>query len=202
MTPKTFTAKLIATIMTLVIFASFFSQIPASANQYKPNSSMTEIIDDGFQEDFTSPLYKQRYEQYCNLRNTSKSVYICNSGAYHATNVKLYGRKIIRVEQDGSFTLGAWELLNPITSFNGLLINDVRFDISGTYVAFAFSFDITWGTDFPFSDIFWDDIYNTDWDFINIEMDGMCRTANIRIDVGLYGRIHVQNLQAHKEWTP
>ena len=202
MTPKTFTAKLIATIMTLVIFASFFSQIPASANQYKPNSSMTEIIDDGFQEDFTSPLYKQRYEQYCNLRNTSKSVYICNGGEYHATNVKLYGRKIIRVEQDGSFTLGAWELLNPITSFNGLLINDVRFDISGTYVAFAFSFDITWGTDFPFSDIFWDDIYNTDWDFINIEMDGMCRTANIRIDVGLYGRIHVQNLQAHKEWTP
>lgn len=202
MTPKTFTAKLIATIMTLVIFTSFFSQIPASANQYKPNSSMTEIIDDGFQEDFTSPLYKQRYEQYCNLRNTSKSVYICNGGEYHATNVKLYGRKIIRVEQDGSFTLGAWELLNPITSFNGLLINDVRFDISGTYVAFAFSFDITWGTDFPFSDIFWDDIYNTDWDFINIEMDGMCRTANIRIDVGLYGRIHVQNLQAHKEWTP
>ena len=202
MTPKTFTAKLIATIMTLVIFASFFSQIPASANQYKPNSSMTEIIDDGFQEDFTSPLYKQRYEQYCNLRNTSKSVYICNGGGYHATNVKLYGRKIIRVEQDGSFTLGAWELLNPITSFNGLLINDVRFDISGTYVAFAFSFDITWGTDFPFSDIFWDDIYNTDWDFINIEMDGMCRTANIRIDVGLHGGIHVQNLQAHKEWTP
>ena len=202
MTPKTFTAKLIATIMTLVIFTSFFSQIPASANQYKPNSSMTEIIDDGFQEDFTSPLYKQRYEQYCNLRNTSKSVYICNGGEYHATNVKLYGRKIIRVEQDGSFTLGAWELLNPITSFNGFLINDVRFDISGTYVAFAFSFDITWGTDFPFSDIFWDDIYNTDWDFINIEMDGMCRTANIRIDVGFYGRIHVQNLQAHKEWTP
>lgn len=202
MTPKTFTAKLIATIMTLVIFASFFSQIPASANQYKPNSSMTEIINDGFQEDFTSPLYKQRYEQYCNLRNTSKSVYICNGGEYHATNVKLYGRKIIRVERDGSFTLGAWELLNPITSFNGFLINDVRFDISGTYVAFAFSFDITWGTDFPFSDIFWDDIYNTDWDFINIEMDGMCRTANIRIDVGLHGKIHVQNLQAHKEWTP
>ena len=84
-----------------------------------------------------------------------------NHGLYHAKNVKLYGKKIIGVTKIGSFVLGEWEQLNTQTSFNGAHLDGCCCEINGTYIAFAFSFDVTWGTDFPFSGVFWNNINDT-----------------------------------------
>jgi hypothetical protein len=80
------------------------------------------------------------------------------------------------------------------------LDNEITFD--GTFVNFAFSFDITWGTDFPYSSVFWTDTHNTDWETIDVELRGLCRNASIQIHVGNTRAVDKRNCDSHSEWKP
>lgn len=67
-------------------------------------------------------------------------------------------------------------------------------------MAFTFSFDIKAGTDYPYSGVFWTDIHNTDWDLIDIRLNGFCRTADIWIKEGDKVAVNEENCSSHSEW--
>ena len=128
---------------------------------------------------------------------------IDSCGFYHAKNVKLYGRKCLGIDDNGNWILGSWELLNLEESFHGG--TETSFDIPGVYVSFAFSFDITWGTDFPYSGVFLDEnsrFFAKDWHELNIEIGGAVRTASIEIDVDNNVLFEDYNCSSHSEWKP
>ena len=148
---------------------------------------------------------RDRYERnmiyFQNLEEARTHVEIDNDGLYQAKNIKLYGREVIDVDEEtGDFILGDWEIIRNFDKLTGL--TGYRFEISGSYVAFAFSFDVTWGTDFPFSGVFFDDIYNIYEDDIHITLKGCVRTAGIKIKVGSRTVVDQSNCSAHKEWIP
>ena len=95
-------------------------------------------------------IYRWKYDFLDSIIHTTKTVNVDSCGFYHAKNVKLYGRKCLGIDDNGNWILGSWELLNLEESFHGG--TETSFDIPGVYVSFAFSFDITWGTDFPYSE--------------------------------------------------
>ena len=137
------------------------------------------------------------------MRNTNKKVSIENWGFFHAKNVKLYGRKAIGVDENGNYILGKWEQLNKKTSIHGSVINN--FEITGDYFSFAFSYDITWGTDFPFSRVFLDENckdFATEWDGLQIQMWGAVRTACLDINLGDHAYLSETNCSSHSEWKP
>ena len=148
---------------------------------------------------------RDRYERnmiyFQNLEEATTNVDIDNDGLYQAKNVKLYGRQVIDVDEEtGDFILGDWEIIRNYDKFTGL--TGKCFKISGSYVEFAFSFDVTWGTDFPFSGVFFDDIYNIFENDIRITLKGGVRTAGIKITVGGRTVVDQSNCSAHKEWIP
>ena len=117
--------------------------------------------------------------------------------------MKLYGREATGVDANGEFILGDWEQLN--TAGNDMFIGTKRdITVNGKYVEFAFTYDITWGTDFPYSGVFWTNNYAyNDYDSIFINITGTCRNANIRIWVGDNKKVVDQsNCSAHSEWKP
>ena len=139
-------------------------------------------------------------EEVVRLLESWETVTISNDGMYHAKSVKLYGRRILSVNDKAEYVLGGWEQLNPNTSMHGLASD--TFNIGADYAQFAFSFDITWGTDFPFSGIFWDKTYTTNWNELDITMNGTCRSANLYIAIGGKRYKSVQDCYSHKEWRP
>ena len=147
-------------------------------------------------------LCERRMSQYLALSGIRKKIHFLNDGYYHATNMKLYGRKILAVGYNGDFILDDWEQLNTTTTLNGGGADQLTLEISGKYVAFAFSYDITWGTDYPYSGVFWNDIYNTNWRYININLGGTVRMADIEIKVGEKTVVNETNCSAHSEWKP
>ena len=141
------------------------------------------------------------------LNNTY--VAIANHGNYVVKNWKFYGRKIIGIKENGDYILGKWELLderNDVNRFSKV----THLDISGEYAQFAFSTDITWGTDYPVSGVFWD--YTDRWVFgVEIELSGCCRTVDFSAKVWYhvpertsytYEYIKEENCSSHKEWKP
>ena len=105
-------------------------------------------------------------------------------------NIKLYGRKILAVGYNGNFILDDWEQLNTTTALNGGGADQLTLEVSGKYVAFAFSYDITKGTDYPYSGVFWNNIYDTNWDTIDIHLGGTVRMADIEIMVNRANQHH------------
>ena len=116
--------------------------------------------------------------------------------------MKVYGRRALCVDYDGNFILDKWEQVNTMDWIDGGGTTEITCTVDGDYVAFAFSFDIMWGTDFPYSGIIWNDIHNTNWKTINIRLGGTCRMANIKVTVGTKTVIDERNCDAHKEWKP
>lgn len=151
----------------------------------------------------TNHLRDRRWEQLTTLRGVKKEVTVLNCGGYTAKNVKLYGRKIVSVDNKGEYVLGNWELLGGgASTLSGIGLGGYSLTISGDYVSFAFSFDVKSGTDFPYSGVFWNDVYNYGWDEINIELSGTCRMADIEISVGGRKVVDEWNCSSHTEWTP
>ena len=151
----------------------------------------------------TNHLRDRRWEQLTTLRGVKKEVTVLNCGGYTAKNVKLYGRKIVSVDNKGEYVLGNWELLGGgASTLSGIGLGGYSLTISGDYVSFAFSFDVKGGTDFPYSGVFWNDVYNYGWDEINIELSGTCRMADIEISVGGRKVVDEWNCSSHTEWTP
>ena len=193
-TKRALTAALAGVMMMSTVAAISASADDSTSIYENPNyDNINVVFADG-------DVYRDRVELYRKLYARRKEVVITNNGVYHAKNVKLYGRKVTNVDDDGNFVLGGWE---PIvdTSIHGAS-NSRRFVIEGLYVQFAFSFDVTWGTDFPYSDVFWTDTYNTDWKKINIELGGFCRNANIKIDVDYKCVVNNKDCDSHTEWRP
>ena len=102
----------------------------------------------------------RKYADYNKVKGTKKTIYIENSGFFHAKNVKLYGRKCLGIDDnDGSWILGKWEQINSNQSIHASEV--YKYTVDGEYMCFAFSYDITWGTDFPYSGVFWIRIQST-----------------------------------------
>ena len=198
---KTLTAKIFAAIMALIIFASFAGRISVSANQSESDITEQELIDNVIKIFYNKASYEERYEQFCKLKNTTKTVSMDYGGGFYATDIKFYGRKIIDVDPNGNFILGPWEQLNIQTSVHGM-VGKFSFDINGAYVAFAFSYDIAWGTNFPYSGVFWENIYYTDWKEINIRLTGICRCAFTAIYLDDMRVFFEENSPSHEEWKP
>ena len=128
---------------------------------------------------------------------------------YDLKSSKLYGRRVVGIAPNGEFLIGDWELLDENTE------NHFH-EVSGDYVAFAYSGDITWGTDFPFSRVFWNEPYRNVSD-IRISWGGGVRNASITITVdhnapwwAIKGTnldqqrtgIWDTNCSSHSEWKP
>lgn len=184
-----------------VMMMSTAAAISASADDsvLDYDSQYFETIDE---DAIAAAKYNARKDQYWSLCGTRKSINITNNGLYHAKKIKLYGRRALGVDKDGNFILGGWEQIIDNVSVHGesSLDNEITFD--GTFVNFAFSFDITWGTDFPYSDVFWTDTHNTDWSTIDVELRGFCRNASIQIHVGNTRAVDKRNCDSHSEWKP
>ena len=66
---------------------------------------------------------------------------------------------------------------------------------------FAFGFDILWGTDWPYSDVFWDKV-DVPVNNIYINSSGLVRTASLKIEVNGNTVFDDWNLPSHSEWKP
>lgn len=183
------------------------SSFAAEANNTQGcETNITQTTSDNSSDEVSQDkTYEQRryeYNMYIfrSLQNQTTNVKISNAGLYHAKSVKLYGKKIIDVDKNtGDYILSDWECLTN-TSINGY--SDLNLKISGAYVTFAYSFDITWGTDFPYSGIFYDDIYNFSANDIEITMGGCVRNASIEIKVGYKTLVDIMDCGSHSEWIP
>ena len=149
-----------------------------------------------------SEYYYKRQNEYTRLCQTRKMVTITNNGAYHAKDICLYGRRILGVYPDGEYLLDEWEVIGKGKCLHGLGTQSTTYDIEGTYAVLAFSFDITAGTDYPYSGVFWNNEDDTSWEKIDINLDGSCRMADINIKVGNKTVVDEENCSSHKEWTP
>ena len=110
------------------------------------------------------------------------SVHITNPSLYNLKSKNFYGR------QRG----GRWVNLT----------NGTDFTVSSKYVEFGFEFDITWGTDWPYSNVFWtaeQSEHETVRD-INIEMGGMVRNASISIRVNGNTVVYDGNCDSHSRY--
>ena len=145
-----------------------------------------------------------KYDYYNKVKGTKKKISILNYGFFHAKNVKVYGRKCLGIDDnDGSWILGKWEQINSNQSIHTSEV--YKYTVDGEYMCFAFSYDITWGTDFPYSGVFLDQnskYFAKDWNEIEISMWGAVRTGCITIDLDDRTIVHETNCSSHKEWKP
>lgn len=140
--------------------------------------------------------YRKRVAEYEDMKTHSIHVTIDRTSAWYSLkSSKFYGRKITGVAPDGSWILGPWELLS---TYSGPSTN---FTISWTYFAFAYSFDIVWGTDWPYSGVFWSkpDERPT---HLDIYPAGSVRMASITIKLDGKTVVDESNCSSHSEWTP
>ena len=142
---------------------------------------------------------EEQLKKFEEMQHSSIHVTITNCGFYHLKSSKLYVRKVTGVDSDGNFILGGWE---KAYSRNGVGFDSVEtVVISGTAVSFAYSFDVSLGTDFPYSGVFWNKPDRRVSD-IDIELDGEVRTADITIKVDGTTVVNETNCSSHSEWTP
>lgn len=138
-----------------------------------PLSYTTNFIDDGSQA-FVSrtteyvKTYTEKRDRVSYDIDTTKNYIVRSQG--------LYGRKVTGINSDGSFKLSGWECIKHAGN------SDFSGTCSGRYVEFGYEFDITGGTDWPYSDVFWTTA-NGAASSIDIETGGGCRTAKIWIKV-------------------
>ena len=113
------------------------------------------------------------------------------ANAYITKHQKFWARPVTGIEDNGTFKLGDWECLK--SGGNG----NMEFLVDGKYVEFGFEFDITGGTDWPYSDVFWK-VSNGVAKKIFINMGGACRTAKIDIEVNGKNVFHDGNCNKHR----
>lgn len=144
------------------------------------------------------------------LRARKVEVKLRQSGPYVVKNWKFYGRKAIGVDRKtGDFIFGKWEVLDDRDNIT-CLDNATYLDLTADYMQLAFSCDIVWGTDFPYSGVFWNEP-DLDLREVEIAMMGGCRTVSVHMDIKAYNeekgvsanrKIREDNCSSHKEWKP
>lgn len=120
-------------------------------------------------------------------------VKIDSANSYVVKHQRLFGRPIVGVDSDGNHQLGNWELIYDGTS------GDSDFTMSGKYAEFGYEFDIVWGTDWPYSDVFWHQPDGVAED-IFIEFGGTARNAWIQIRVNGSTVVHDSNCDSHTRY--
>lgn len=215
---KTKMMNRLVAVLAAVMAAASMASISASAistippDDWRDMDEYEEIYDietgiDGDKEYWRQKQLREKYGSQLNYlesrQNTKKKVTIYNYGLYHAKNVKLYGRKCLGVDDYGDWILGDWELICSEDSLHGC--TGYGYNITGDYFSFAFSFDITWGTDFPYSGVFLDQsspCFASDWNELNIEIGGAVRTASVVMNLDDQGLFADYNCSSHSEWKP
>ena len=193
--------KTLTGIIAGVMMMTTASAIAASADNTDTNDISSISVSRRVE---MSPLAKRLREQKINeherIAGIEKTVTIRNNGFYHAKNIKFYGRRIIGVDDNAEYIYGNWEQINETESLHAG--GAVACKIEGHYAEYAFSYDITWGTDFPYSGVFWSDLNDTNGSDISISFGGTCRMAEINIYVGDKTVVSESNCSAHSEWKP
>lgn len=110
---------------------------------------------------------------------------------YITKHQKVWGRPVIGIESDGSFKLGDWKCL--VDAGNG----NLEQYLPGKYAELGFEFDITAGTDWPYSNMFWT-VDKGVAEEVFIDMGGGCRTASIKIFVNGNQIFYDSNCDSHK----
>lgn len=215
---KTKMMNRLVAVLAAVMAAAPMASISASAisttppDDWRDMDEYEEIYDietgiDGDKEYWRQKQLREKYGSQLDYlesrQNTKKKVTIYNYGLYHAKNVKLYGRKCLGVDDYGDWILGDWELICSEDSLHGC--TGYGYNITGDYFSFAFSFDITWGTDFPYSGVFLDQsspCFASDWNELNIEIGGTVRTASVVMNLDDQGLFADYNCSSHSEWKP
>ena len=111
----------------------------------------------------------------------------------------LYARKIVGVNEDGTYQIGPWECISHRS--NVCYCEDKQITLPATYVIFGYSFDIAWGTDWPFGQEFWNNV-NTTAEDIMIMITGGTRTPDVLIRVNGNTVYKNDNCSAHNQWIP
>ena len=215
---KTKMMNRLVAVLAAVMAAASMASISASAistippDDWRDMDEYEEIYDietgiDGDKEYWRQKQLREKYGRQLDYlesrQNTKKKVTIYNYGLYHAKNVKLYGRKCLGVDDYGDWILGDWELICSEDSLHGC--TGYGYNITGDYFSFAFSFDITWGTDFPYSGVFLEQsspCFASDWNELNIEIGGAVRTASVVMNLDDQGLFADYNCSSHSEWKP
>lgn len=143
--------------------------------------------------------YRQaQLEQFHQMQNRKIDVEIDNSGGYMVKSTRFYAREVVGVDNDGNFILGGWKCLD--SGSNEPMFTH-RLTVNGTCVAFAYSCDVVWGTDFPYSGVFWNHP-DKNVSKIEISLVGLCRAVHLWIKVDDKYVVVDPNCASHSEWKP
>ena len=186
--------------LSLVAFQKAPAVLAARNDAVKPanNAELAEKAEEANMKASLIPPFKTEATMIENIKTKQIKVDIYHGGAYLAKISNFYGRKITGINPDGTYILGNWELLDGHTN-EAMGVDE--FWISGDYVMFAYSLDIVWGTDFPYSGVFWDDPY-TSVNEIEIIHQGLCRNVSVTISVDQKTIYYCYDSPSHSEWKP
>ena len=143
--------------------------------------------------------YEEAVKYYEDLKTQQVNIEFSQRALYVANHSYLYARKIVGVNEDGTFQLGPWECISH--RYNVCYSEDKQITLPATYVAFGYSYDVSLGTDWPFSQQFWYDTTTPAKD-IKIVITGGVRTPEIWIWVNGNIRYFNDNCPAHNQWIP
>ena len=143
--------------------------------------------------------YEQAVNHFEEIKNKQVHIRFSHRGLYVANESMLYARKIVGVNEDGTYQLSPWECISHRS--NVAYCSDKEITLPATYVIFGYSFDITWGTDWPFGQEFWNNV-NTVAEDIRILITGGNRTPEVLIMVNGNTVYKNDNCSAHNQWIP
>ena len=143
--------------------------------------------------------YEEAVKYLEELKKQPVTIEFSHRALYIANHSYLYARKIIGVNKDGTFQLGRWECISH--RYNVCYCEDKQITLPGEYVAFAYSYDVSLGTDWPFSGPFWNNTVSPAKK-IQIVITGGVRTPEISIAVNGTTVYFNDNLPAHNQWVP
>ncbi len=152
-----------------------------------PISFTTNFIDDGAQ----AMVSKSGEYVKTNIHKRGK-IHIATDSAtlYGTKHQRLYGKRITSIKSNGEPILSGWERIIDAES------GDKSIYVDGSYVEFGFSFDIVWGTDWPYTGPFWS-LKDGPAKDIRIEWGGTVRCAWIKITVDGREVVHNTNCDSH-----
>lgn len=153
-----------------------------------PISYATNFIDDGSRAIIT------RSTEYVKTTVSRRGEihFKTDTGSLYVTkHQKVWGRPIIDIDSEGQLKLGDWECLMDAGD------GDLEKNLPGKYAELGYEFDITWGTYWPYSDVFWT-ADKPPAENVLIDMGGACRTASIKIYVNGDRVFSDSNCDGHK----
>ena len=181
-TMKKIMKMVIATLTICLALAFPLNSFAASGGLHKPRRTYEEAV--------------KHYEE---IQNRQVNIDFSHRGLYVAAHSMLYARKIVGVNGDGTYQISPWECISHRN--NVCYCEDKHITLPATYIIFGYSFDVAMGTDWPYSQVFWNNA-NTVAEKIKIVITGGCRTPEILIMVNDKRVYYNDNCQAHNQWIP